>query len=149
MLNGASTANARAAFERALALDANQPRALAGLARLERAAGEREAALESYDRAIAADPTNAASALESAALLVELDRRDDAEKRLQSVLEEFPYDAEAAMALADLRLARGADARELARRAVEFRGGAAAKALLERARSADPESAKAKSAESG
>jgi len=149
VLNGASTANARAAFERALALDANQPRALAGLARLERAAGEREAALESYDRAIAADPTNAASALESAALLVELDRRDDAEKRLQSVLEEFPYDAEAAMALADLRLARGADARELARRAVEFRGGAAAKALLERARSADPESAKAKSAESG
>ena len=54
---------------------------------------------------------------------------------MAALLRDHPYDAAAARALAELRLARGVqDERtvELARRAVAFGGGAEAKALLER-----------------
>jgi hypothetical protein len=64
-----------------------------------------------------------------------LGRSDQAEQRLEALLAERPYDAAAARALAELRLARGVkDDRtvELARRAVVFQGGPEAEALLER-----------------
>lgn len=134
-LNGRSDDAARASFERALELDPDEARAHAGLARLEQAIGKRDSAVGFYDRATAADPSDPRPAREAAALLVELGQREDAERRLRILLEEHPYDAEAAVALAELRLARGADpaaTRELAERAVEFGGGPAAEALLER-----------------
>ena len=68
-------------------------------------------------------------------LLIVQGHRDAAEARLEALLREQPWDASAALALARLRLERGtADARtlELARRAVRFRGGPEAEALLER-----------------
>jgi hypothetical protein len=71
----------------------------------------------------------------AAALLVELGRVEDAEARLEALLRVRPYDAEAALGLAGLRLEREGEveaARELARRAAAFGGGAEAAALLER-----------------
>jgi tetratricopeptide (TPR) repeat protein len=134
-LSGAEVASVREAFERALALDAKNGIALVGLARLEADAGSKEAALGLYDRAISEDEDDRTAAREAAALLVALGRPGDAEQRLATLLREHPYDAEAARALAELRLARGAQDEQtlaLARRAVVFQGGSEAEALLER-----------------
>jgi tetratricopeptide (TPR) repeat protein len=128
-------AEARAAFERALALDPEQRVALRGLAAAESAAGAPKAALALYERALALDPGDAPSARGAAAALVALDRSGEAEQRLAALLHERPYDSGAAVALAELRIARGAvdeRTRELAHRAVLFGGGTDAKRLLER-----------------
>jgi tetratricopeptide (TPR) repeat protein len=133
-LSGAA-AESRKAFERALAIDDKNERALLGLARVERDAGASDAALALYDRAIAADPESAEPMREAGALAAKLGRKDDAEKRFTALLKEVPYDGGAARSLAELRFARGEkDERtlELARRAVAFGGGDEAKALLER-----------------
>jgi tetratricopeptide (TPR) repeat protein len=135
-LSGAPAAAVRGAFERALAVDAKNARALVGLARLEADAGSGEAALALYDRALAVDANDRTAARAAASLLVALGRSGEAEERLAVLLREHPYDADAARELAELRLGRGArDERtlELAKRAVTFGGGADAKALLERA----------------
>jgi tetratricopeptide (TPR) repeat protein len=134
-ISKAPVAEARASFERALAIDAKNERALLGLARLERDAGASDAAFALYDRATAADPDAADPAREAGALASAIGKKDDAEKRLTALLDDQPYDGEAARLLAELRFARGAkDERtiELARRAVTFGGGDEAKALLER-----------------
>jgi tetratricopeptide (TPR) repeat protein len=134
-LGGAPESEIRPAYERALELDPDEPRALLGLARLDAAGGNGESAAALYARAIAADPGNRTAVREAAALLVALGRREAAEERLETLLREHPYDVEAAIALAELRLARGAERErtlELARRAVHFRGGPDAEALLER-----------------
>ena len=134
-LSGAPAASVREAFEQALAIDANNRRALIGLARLESSAGSNEAALALYDRALAEDKDDRTTAREAASVLVALGRSGEAEERLSALLLEHPYDAGAARALAELRLARNAkDERtvELARRAVAFGGGAEAEALLAR-----------------
>jgi thioredoxin-like negative regulator of GroEL len=133
--SGAPAAAVREAFERALALDAKNAIALVGLARLEAEAGSKEAALALYDRAISEDENDRVAAREAASVLVALGRPSEAEQRLTALLRAHPYDAAAARALAELRLARGAEDEqtfELARRAVAFRGGADAEALLER-----------------
>jgi tetratricopeptide (TPR) repeat protein len=135
VLSKAPLTASRAAFERALELDAKEPRALLGLARLEVAAGASDAALALFDRASAADPESTTAARESAAALIALGRTGDAEAKLDGLLRDQPWDGEAARMLAELRFQRGAnDERtgELARRAVAFGGGAEAKALLER-----------------
>jgi tetratricopeptide (TPR) repeat protein len=135
VLSGGQVVAARAAFERALELDAKSARALLGLARLEVAAGASDQALALFDRARAADPESSAPVREAAAVLVALGRRGDAETKLSDLLRDQPTDGEAARSLAELRLARGTnDERtlDLARRAVAFGGGAEAKALLER-----------------
>ena len=126
-LSGAPVASVREAFERALALDAKNGRALVGLARLEADAGAKEAALALYDRALATDANEATAAREAAS---GAGRRWVVPAKPSSgwrlLLEEHPYDAGAARALAELRLARGEnDERtlELARRAVAFGGG--------------------------
>jgi tetratricopeptide (TPR) repeat protein len=134
-LSGAPAESVRAAFDRALELDAKNARALLGLARVEANAGSKEAAVPLYERAIAANPTDGVAVRELAKLLAALQRPADAEQRLEDLLREVPYDAAAARALAELRFARGnADERtvELARRAVAFGGGADATAFLER-----------------
>jgi thioredoxin-like negative regulator of GroEL len=135
-LSGAPVSSVREAYERALARDANNGRALVGLARLEADAGSKDAALALYDRTLAEKKDNdGAAAREGASVLLALGRSGEAEERLAELLAEVPYDAAAARALAELRLARGADdaqTRELARRAVVFGGGADAEALLEK-----------------
>ena len=140
-LSGAPVASVREAYEQALAIDAKNGRALVGLARVEADAGSKEAALALYDRAAAAenaeknDENERAAAREAASVLAALGRGGEAEQRLADLLSEHPYDAAAARALAELRLARGEkDERtlELARRAVVFGGGTEAKTLLER-----------------
>ena len=131
----APAAQARASFERALEIDAKNERALLGLARLERDAGASDAAFALYDRAAAADPEAADPSREAGAFASAIGRKDEAEKRLTALLEDQPYDGEAARLLAELRLARGAKderTQELARRAVTFGGGDEAKALLDR-----------------
>lgn len=131
----------RAAYERALAIDAAEPHALGGLARLEAQAGEAERAVSLYERALEAEPDDRELVLPLSELLIVQGQRDAAEARLEALLREQPWDASAALALARLRLERGtADARtlELARRAVHFRGGPEAEALVERVGAAAP-----------
>jgi len=126
---------ARAAYQRALEIDSEQHRALAGLAELEAKAGATESALALYERAARADAKDRDSIRAVAALLVQTGRPEEADSRLTGLLRDHPYDAQAAIALAELRRARGADpaaTAELARRAVKFKGGPAAKALLDR-----------------
>jgi tetratricopeptide (TPR) repeat protein len=130
-----SSDTARAAFERALALDENEPEALAGLARLEAAAGNGEAALSLWERAAAADPEEAMWVHRRAAQLAELGRVEDAESEWLGLLRDRPYDAEAALRVARLRAERDADSEptlELARRAVRFGGGPEARAFYEK-----------------
>jgi tetratricopeptide (TPR) repeat protein len=130
---GGSKQAARAAYDRALALDAEEPRALAGLAQLEADRGDAAAALALYDRALAVDPDDRASARAAASQLRALGRSEEAETRLEALLRDRPDDAAAALSLAELRVARDADperTRRLAQRAVSFRGGAEAEALL-------------------
>jgi predicted Zn-dependent protease len=95
--------------------------ALAGLAALEAKVGARESALALYERAARADANDRAAVRMAADLLVQLGRRDEGEARLGQLLREYPYDPQAAIALAELRQARGAErdvTEELARRAV-------------------------------
>jgi tetratricopeptide (TPR) repeat protein len=132
---GGATSEAEAAFARALELDADNAEALAGLARLRAAGGDAEAALSLYERAAAANGADRSIAWDRAELLASLGRREQAERTLEALLEEHPYDGLAALRLAELRQARGADAertRALARRAARFGGGPEAAALLER-----------------
>jgi tetratricopeptide (TPR) repeat protein len=133
--NRADAGAVRAAYQRALEIDPADHRGLVGLAGVEEKAGASDAALALYERAARADSGDRASPQAAAKLLVALGKPQDAEARLTALLREHPYDAQAAIALAELRRARGADAgatKELARRAVKFGGGAAAQALLER-----------------
>lgn len=141
-LAGADPQRVREAYQRALELDGEEPRALRGLADLLAAQGESDAALSLYERALAADHADsefaAATQRAAAKLLIAAGRRAEAEERLSALLREYPYDAEAALALAELYAARDADRRQtraLARRAVRFGGGPPAQALLAKLRS--------------
>lgn len=128
--HGGDTKAARAAFERALELDPANVAALAGLAQLSADAGDREAALDFYARAAAADHQELGDpgpGRAHAELLVALGRRDEADARLQELLALDPYDWRAAARLAELRLERNAgsdkdSALALAERAVRFGG---------------------------
>lgn len=101
---------ARASYERALELDAQSWRALAGLAALTAEAGDVAAALRLYDRSIAAGPDAPAPALAAVALVREADP-EEAARRLEQLLDAYPRTASAAQQLADLL----ADRRELDR----------------------------------
>jgi tetratricopeptide (TPR) repeat protein len=132
---GSDASAARAADQRALEIEPEQHRALAGLAALDAKAGARESALAWYQRAARADANDRASARTAANLLAELGRGEEGEATLAQLLRDHPYDAEAAIALAELRRARGAErdvTEELAKRAVKFGGGPAAQELLDK-----------------
>jgi tetratricopeptide (TPR) repeat protein len=124
----------RDAYARALEVEPELGLALAGLAR-SAVREDPELALSLYDRAVSADPDDSAAGLAAAQLLVELGRRDDARARLDALLGRHPMDGNAALVLAQLITDSG-DAPEralaLARRAVRFRAGPAALALLEK-----------------
>ncbi|MBW1687770.1 MAG: tetratricopeptide repeat protein, partial [Deltaproteobacteria bacterium] len=130
--SGSPGEEVRAAYQRVLELDPENALALAGLGRL---ATDPEEALGLYTRAAEADPADPAPQRAAAELLVRLDRREEAERRLAELLREHPYDAAAAARLAELRLEREAETDrtlELARRAVRFGRGPEAYELLAR-----------------
>jgi tetratricopeptide (TPR) repeat protein len=115
----------RAAYARAMALDAGNAGALAGLGRL--ALGrDPAAALPFFDRAAAVDPADPSPKLAAARALRASGEPEEAARRLDALLEEHPFEAEAAAELVSLDLERGvATARTLerARRAARFGGG--------------------------
>jgi tetratricopeptide (TPR) repeat protein len=123
-----------AAYTRALELGPGNARALAGLGRLA-VGGDPEVALDFFDRAAAADPADPDPKLQAARALITSGEFAQAEQRLDALLLEHPFDAEAAAERARLDLERGvATPRTLerAQRAVRFGGGADALELLSR-----------------
>jgi len=133
-LSGAPTESVRAAYEAALALWPGSPQALAGLGRLA-LADNPELALVFFDRAAAADPSDPAPKFQAALALVASGESAQAEERLDALLLEHPFEAEAAAERARLDLERGvATSRTLERalRAARFGGGADALELLAR-----------------
>jgi tetratricopeptide (TPR) repeat protein len=133
-LAGASADTVREAYARALELDPENARALAGLGRL---ALERdpEQALALFDRAAAADPGGATPRRAAARALLASGQPQAAEERLEALLEDHPYDVGASARLVELQLERGLATErtlDLAQRAVRFGGGADALDLLER-----------------
>jgi tetratricopeptide (TPR) repeat protein len=133
-LSGAPVEAVRAAYARALELEPGNARALASLGRL--ALGDDpEAALGFFDRAAAADPSDPDPKLQAARALVASGKLAQAGERLDGMLLEHPFEAEAAAERARLDLERGiAKPRTLerARRAVRFGGGADDFELLSR-----------------
>jgi tetratricopeptide (TPR) repeat protein len=123
---GASETETRAAFERALEIDPQHERALLGLARLEAANGRVEAALALQAKAIEAAPEPEAPLRAKAKLLIETRAPRDAERALEDLLHQDPYDGAAAASLAALRRERGAiddRTRELEARSARFGTG--------------------------
>jgi thioredoxin-like negative regulator of GroEL len=133
-LSGAPAEAVQAAYARAMALEPDNAQALAGLGRL--ALGDDpEAALGFFDRAAAADPSDPDPKFQAARALVASGKPGQAEERLDALLLEHPFEAEAAAERARLELERGvATPRTLerAQRAVRFGGGADALELLGR-----------------
>jgi len=128
---GRPPAQVREAYERALELDPADAAALAGLAELRAASGEREAALLLYDRAAAADPDDPEPARAAARLLLDSGSTAAAEQRLAALLERHPRDGVAALELARIAAERGdaERARLLAERAAWFRAAGSAELL--------------------
>ncbi len=125
---------ARAAFERALSLDARHVASLVGLGRLAERSGDAAAALQWYDRARAADPVVAEPALAAAELVAARGERAVAIERFEGVLRVEPLHAGAAGRLAEL-LEQSGDldrARDLAQRAVALQGGSEVREQLGR-----------------
>jgi tetratricopeptide (TPR) repeat protein len=122
--SGEPRTRVREAFERAIELDPEHARALAGLAELSAEAGERQAALALYDRAAAADPADPAPAYAASQLPAPERESEGAQRRLEELLRQHPHHARAANDLARILAASGGDldrALELAQRAVRFR----------------------------
>ncbi|MHA7837098.1 MAG: tetratricopeptide repeat protein, partial [bacterium] len=117
-----------AVYERAIEMDAQQPLALRGLARMldrknegESESGEDARIVDLYRRAVALNPRDDRAALELATWLVEQDRTDEASETLEALLREQPWNAEASLALAELQVATdaGPAARERASELLE------------------------------
>ena len=130
----------RAAYQAALALDGEQGIALEGLARLAVRGGDPDQALDFYARAAAADDEVVSPVRAGAELLLSLERATAAEAQLEELLVRDPYGAWAALELAKLRVARGADlspTRVLVQRAIRFQGGEEAEVLLSQLSASD------------
>jgi len=141
-LSGAPVEAVSAAHQRALELGPGNARALAALGRLA-AADDPKAALDFFDRAAAADPLDPDPKLAAARTLVAIGKLDEAEQRLDELLVEHPFVADAAAERARLDLERGvATPRTLERshRAVRFGGGPEALELLSRVHAQQGES---------
>lgn len=143
---GAPRDDLRAALDRALEIDPNDWQALEARARLTHAEGDLDAAVALWERAAeqALEEDSPRQAL--AVALRDAGRLDQAQAVWEEQLREHPWNAQAAIDLARLRLARGDhDGRtlELAERAVLFRGGEPARALLLEVHRARGETARA------
>jgi len=133
-LSGAAPDAARGEYQRALELDAGNALALAGLGRLALDANPAQA-LEFFDRAATANPFDPEAPRFAARALVAMGDPLAAEERLDALLGNHPYDADAAAELVALQLARGHvtdHTLERAERAARFGGGASALDLLSR-----------------
>jgi len=134
------------AFEQAVRKDEQDWLALSGLARARERAGDVDGAIALYDRATKAHPESPAAAIHAARLAAQRGDSAEAERRWQALIAEHPWNATAALALVELRLARKqTDARtvDYAERGVMFGGGPPAYALLIRTHEArgEPERA--------
>jgi tetratricopeptide (TPR) repeat protein len=144
-LSGAPAEDVRAAYAGALELAPGNALALAGAGRLALAlADDPDETLSLFDRAAAANPSDPEPKLQSAKILVARGEADAAVERLDALLVQHPFQAEAAALRARLDLERGvATARTLERalRAARFGGGVEALDLLARVYQArdDPE----------
>jgi Tfp pilus assembly protein PilF len=131
-LSGAPPEAVRAEYERALELEPANARALAGLGRA--ALGDDpKGALDWFDRAAAADATDADAKLGAARALVALGKQEQAAERLDALLLEHPFEAEAAAERARLDVETGVatpGTLERAQRAARFGGGVEALELL-------------------
>jgi tetratricopeptide (TPR) repeat protein len=104
--SGASEEVVRAAYSHAVELDETNAMALAGLARLT-TGSDPIAALALYDRAATSDPSEPDFVIQSARLLISLDRQPEAVARLNDLLREHPFDVNAASELVAIDLALG------------------------------------------
>jgi len=133
-LSGAPVEAVRAAYAQALELEPGNARALEGLGRLALAT-DPEAAIAYFDRAVAADPSDPDSKLQAARALVGSGKPAEAAQRLDELLVEHPFEAEAAAERARLDLERGVatpQTLERARRAERFGRGVDDLELLSR-----------------
>jgi len=103
------TAEARQAFEQALAMDAKSAGALSGLASLTAHAGDVAKAVELYDRAAQSSPDDVTPAYAAAQLVLAQGQQDDAMKRLEEVIRRDPGHASSRNDLAWLLAERGQD----------------------------------------
>jgi Flp pilus assembly protein TadD len=78
--------DARSAFKRALAIDADQPEGLGGMAAIAGAGGNTERAVELFDRAARVEPGDEIYAYAAAQLLLAAGDRDAAEVRLRAIV---------------------------------------------------------------
>ena len=133
-LSGAPPEAVKAAYARALELGPENANALASLGRLT-SSDDPAKALDFFDRAAAADPSDPDPKLAAARILIATGKLDQAEQRLDALLLEHPLEAAAAAERARLDLERGVatpSTLERTRRAVRFGGGAEALDLLSR-----------------
>jgi len=118
------------ALARALELEPERAGALAELAALAAAQGDREKAIELYDRAARADAQQPAHAWSAIQLLAASDDGAEVERRLEALLARHGTHSAAATLLARRLAERDPErAFALARRAVRFRGGPDARPL--------------------
>jgi Flp pilus assembly protein TadD len=114
---------ARLALESALALEPKRASAIAGLAALAAARGERAAAIALYDRAIRADPDESSYAWEAIQWVAASGDDAEVERRLEALLVRDPTHADALVFRARQLRAHDPDrALSLARRAARLRG---------------------------
>jgi tetratricopeptide (TPR) repeat protein len=113
----------RAAYQKAIDLDPENDRALAGLAALEAKDGNDAVALSLYERADATDPEEPDSGIAAFELVRSSATPQELEARLVDLLRRYPHSAWAAGELAIVVVAEGKDmarALDLARRAGKF-----------------------------
>ena len=146
-LSGAAPDEVRAAYARAVALDAGNAGALAGLGRL---ALDRDPAqaVALFDRAAAAEPSDPGPKLAAARALRASGPPEAVARRLDALLDQHPFEAEAAAELVSLDFEREVvtpRTLERARRAARFGGGIEAYEQLSRVytRLEQPEQAEA------
>jgi tetratricopeptide (TPR) repeat protein len=102
--DGIEASNARKDWSRALELEPQNVVALIGLGRERSAAGEADAALAYLDKAIEAAPDDPAPIRAAIALLIAEQRPDEAQVKLERLLELEPYDDQAALQLLRMRV---------------------------------------------
>jgi Flp pilus assembly protein TadD len=124
-LDGAPAEKVRAAYERAVELDPQNAGAIAGLGRLV-LASDAVAAAALFERAALADPSDPAPKLAAARAMRAAGHPDEAVRRFEALLDQYPVEWEPAAELVALDLERGtvtARTLERAARAARFGGG--------------------------